>query len=94
MSTGPPLSFHVVKNSSSCDTAGTLVPDTHGDLCLSFPVGDILSESAGNLPILQQGTAEEKKYFERFSALLGGKAKMHKFSSCQEHAHKLPVVTH
>lgn len=61
MSTGPPLSFHVVKNSSTCDTAGTLVPDMHGDLCLSFPVGDILSESTGNLPILQQGTAEEKK---------------------------------
>ena len=33
----------------------------HGDLCLSFPVGDILSESRGNLPILQRGTAEKKK---------------------------------
>lgn len=32
----------------------------HGDLCLSFPVGDILSESTGNLPILQQGTADRK----------------------------------
>lgn len=32
----------------------------HSDLCLSFPVGDILSESTGNLPILQRGTAEEK----------------------------------
>lgn len=32
----------------------------HGDLCLSFPVGDILSESRGNLPILQRGTAVEK----------------------------------
>lgn len=60
MSTGLPLSLHVVKNSSSCDTAGTLVPDLRGDLCLSFPVGDILSESAGNLPILQRGTAERR----------------------------------
>lgn len=75
MSTGPPLSFHVVKNSSTCDTAGTLVPDMHGDLCLSFPVGDILSESTGNLPILQQGTAEEKKILGEILSIVGRKSK-------------------
>lgn len=51
MSTGTPLSLRVVKNSSSCDTVGALMPGQRRDLCLSFPVGDILSERAGNLPI-------------------------------------------
>lgn len=61
VSTGLPLSLSVVKNSSSCDTAGTLVPGRRRDLCLSFPVGDILSESAGNLPIFTGEAVQTRK---------------------------------
>lgn len=35
---------------------------------------------------------EKKKDLARFSALFGGEAKTHKFSSCREHGRKLPVV--
>lgn len=71
----------------------------HSDLCLSFPVGDILSESTGNLPILQRGTAEEKVpqlYTCRNSQRCWeGKQKIPEFHiKCQEHAHKLPVGSH
>lgn len=72
MSTGLPLSLRVVKNSSSCDTAGTLVPGWRRDLCLSFPVGDILSESAGNLPIFTGEALRTEKRKERGGAEKGG----------------------
>lgn len=67
----------------------------HGDLCLSFPVGDILSESTGNLPILQRGTAEEKvqllSTWRDSQRCWEGKQRAPECSICQEHAHKLPV---
>lgn len=41
-----------------------------------------------------RGKSTTVVYLERFSALLGGKAKMHECSICQEHAHKWPANSH